>query len=124
MDLRGETPARRSSADDSAPQMSVYGNLEGDQHKKEFSVTRMCHLHITHLELLSEELAGQSYEISVGMAKGSGKKIMRSSPIFFHQNKDLDLSFSFQYLHHLKVPLLPFPLPPPPPYPSIFYSIY
>lgn len=67
--LRWGTPRGACSEDLSAPQMSVYGNLEGE-HKKDFSITRVCHLHVNHLELLHEQFLGKSYEISVGMAKG------------------------------------------------------
>ena len=77
----------------------VQGNLEGD--KKDSSVTRMCHLHFSHLELVSS--SNYEFMVAVALSKGSNKRI-RSPPIAFRSKlQALNLTFSFQYHHQLKV---------------------
>ena len=80
-------------------QICVQGNLETD--KKDFSVSRVCHLHFSHIEL--GESQTDEFMVAISLLKNSNKRI-RSPPIAFRsQLLSLNLTFSFQYFHHLKV---------------------
>ena len=78
-------------------QICVQGNLESD--KKEFSVSRICHVHFSSIELVDKH----ADELTVAIGLKSSKRI-RSPPIVFpSQVHSLNLTFSFTYYHQLKV---------------------
>jgi len=82
-------------------QICVQGNLETADHRKESCVTRVCHLHFSHLELATQKTR-TDFIVAVGLAKGT-RKTVRSPPISFSSSvQALNLTFSFQYQHQLK----------------------